>query len=128
MNIKNGDSGVGDNVTLVILWWWPIKDVGDRLIRLTTFFVLLMILSNYFIKRLKLTSNENRNLLWTSFLTSTISTGHNRWTKTSNVNKINTAYPEMTSKVNFDFHLTSISTSLWNNSTKSSVKRKKSST
>jgi len=33
-----GDSDVGDIVMLVTLWWWPIWDVGGRIIMLTTFF------------------------------------------------------------------------------------------
>ena len=32
-----GDSQVGDNVMLVILWWWPIWDVGDTIIMLAIF-------------------------------------------------------------------------------------------
>ena len=28
---------------LMILWWWPIQDVGDRIIMLATFFVILAI-------------------------------------------------------------------------------------
>ena len=35
-NIDVGDKG--DNDMLVILWWWPILDVGDIVIKLATFF------------------------------------------------------------------------------------------
>ena len=37
-----GDSDVGDIVMLVALWWWLILDFGDRIIRLATFFVMLV--------------------------------------------------------------------------------------
>ena len=43
----NGDSYVGDIVMLVTLWWWLIWDVGDRIIMLATFFVMLVIFSMY---------------------------------------------------------------------------------
>ena len=32
---------------LLSLWWWPISDVGDRIIMLATFFVMLVIFSMY---------------------------------------------------------------------------------
>ena len=44
---KLGDSDVGDIVMLMTLWCWPIWDVGDRIIMLVTFFVMLVILSMY---------------------------------------------------------------------------------
>ena len=43
----HGDSDVGDIVMLVTLWWWLIWDVGDRIIILVTFFVMLVIFSMY---------------------------------------------------------------------------------
>ena len=46
---KIGDSDVGDIVMLVTLWWWPIWDVGGRIIMLATFFVMLMIFLMYYI-------------------------------------------------------------------------------
>ena len=46
VNLK-GDSDVGDIVMLVTLWWWLIWDVGDRIIMLVTFFVMLVIFSMY---------------------------------------------------------------------------------
>jgi len=42
-----GDSDFGENVMLVMLWWWPIWDVGDRIIMLAIFFVMLMIFLMY---------------------------------------------------------------------------------
>ena len=45
----DGDSDVGDIVKLVTLWWWLIWDVGDRIIMLATFFVMLVIFSMYLI-------------------------------------------------------------------------------
>ena len=44
---KFGDSDIGDIVMLVTLWWWPILDVGGRIIMLATFFVMLVIFSMY---------------------------------------------------------------------------------
>ena len=44
---KTGDSDVGDKLMLVILWWWPIYDIGDRIIMLATFFVMLVNFSMY---------------------------------------------------------------------------------
>ena len=35
--ISYGYSDVGDIVMLVTLWWWPIWDVGDRIIMLVIF-------------------------------------------------------------------------------------------
>ena len=43
------DSDVGDIVMLVALWWWPILDVGDKIIMLATFLFLLVIFSIYYI-------------------------------------------------------------------------------
>ena len=43
----NGDSDVGDIVMLVTLWWWPIWNVGGRIIMLATFFVMLVIFPMY---------------------------------------------------------------------------------
>ena len=42
-----GYSDVGDIVMLVTLWWWPIWDVGDRIIMLVIFFVMLVIFPMY---------------------------------------------------------------------------------
>ena len=36
------DSDVGDKVILVILWWWSIQDVADRIIMLATFSGMLV--------------------------------------------------------------------------------------
>ena len=44
---KIGDSDVGDIVMLVTLWWWPIWDVGGRIIMLATLFVMLVIFPMY---------------------------------------------------------------------------------
>ena len=40
-SVENSD--VGDNVMLVILWWWPIEDVVNKINMLATFFVMLVI-------------------------------------------------------------------------------------
>ena len=44
---NSGYSDVGDIVMLVTLWWWPIRDVGDRIIMLVIFFVMLVIFPMY---------------------------------------------------------------------------------
>ena len=45
----DGDSDVGDIVMLVTLWWWLIWDVGGKIIKMTTFFVMLMNFAMYLI-------------------------------------------------------------------------------
>ena len=37
------DRNVGDIVMLATLWWWLISNVGDRIITLANFFVMLVI-------------------------------------------------------------------------------------
>ena len=56
-DVSNRD--VGEIVMLVILWWWLIWNVGDRIIKLATFFVILVIFSMYQIshQHLKLVTN-----------------------------------------------------------------------
>ena len=45
--VQIGDSDVCDIVMLVTLWWRPIWEVGDRIIMLVTFFVMLVIFPMY---------------------------------------------------------------------------------
>ena len=57
--IIDGDSDVGDNVILVTSRWWLFLDVGERIVMLTTCFVMLVIFSMYQIghKHLKVVTN-----------------------------------------------------------------------
>ena len=52
-----GDSDVGDIVMLVALWWWPVWDVGGRVIVLVTFFRyvgdFLNVLNRYLVSDLR---------------------------------------------------------------------------